>query len=91
MKMSVFSFSLLKKYLGISKLNMDDIKEQYETGKFVRSDKVKDLQKRLCFDLYYYLINAYPDLYEMISKEKLNEDHIYTAMRKVTPVVVKRY
>ena len=64
--------------------------EEYETGRFPRSLKVKDLQKRFCWDLFYaarltqFTVNVlYPD--------GCHDEHIYTTLKKICPVVTRRY
>lgn len=91
-------------HLGILKAGIDSVFDRarakgiclvtaYEKGEFHNSDKVKDLQKRFCFDLLYmsgikigdgigtggHIIGDYTD------------DHTYTALKKVCPKVTKRY
>ncbi len=57
----------------------------YQNGEFHNSDKVKDLQKRFCYDVLYgsglssFVCNT---LYTY-----LNDDHIYTALKKICPSV----
>ena len=63
--------------------------ENYEQGRFSRSDSVKDLQKRFCFDLMYAagLSNfVATELYEY-----MNDDHIYSALKSFIPKVEKKY
>lgn len=63
--------------------------DEYETGKFARADKVKDLQRRFCFDLSFGA-----GLNEFICKELypyMNDDHLYTALKAVCPKITKRY
>ena len=67
---------------------IDKVKAIYESGKFPRSEKVQDLQKRFCFDLLHFaqvpgLIN---DIYLYA-----NDSHIYTALKKVCPAITKQY
>ena len=64
--------------------------DNYEKGRFPRSDKVKDLQVRFCFDLAsgagltdYFCSTLYPN--------GCNDTHITTALKKICPKVVKRY
>lgn len=57
----------------------------YERGEFHNSDKTQDLQKRFCFDVLYGagLTKFVCDtLYSY-----LNDEHIYTALRAICPVV----
>lgn len=61
----------------------------YETGQFPRFDRVKDLQRRFCFDVAYKagLSRFFVDYVYSYA----NDDHIYTALKSICPVVVKRY
>ena len=62
--------------------------ETYETGAFPRSEKVKDLQQRFAFDMYYNT----PGLNAVICMMPgINDEHIYTALRAICPKVVRRY
>jgi len=67
----------------------DKLIREYETGDFARSERVKDLQRRLCFDLIhgaglskYIFDNLYP---------YLNDEHIYTALKKICPKVQRKF
>lgn len=66
-----------------------NIVNEYETGQFARSNKVKDLQKRFCFDLSFGA-----GLNQFICNELypyMNDDHLYTALKRVCPKITKRY
>jgi len=72
-----------------------NIVEDYEAGKFPRSDKVKDLQKRFCFDVLYFSgcklgdgvgIHGDINLYAYAHNE-----HLYTALKSFCPKVTKKY
>jgi len=67
----------------------DGLVSEYENGQFPRSDRVKDLQKRFCFDLLFgaglckYVSDVlYP---------YMNDDHLYTALKAVCPKVIRKY
>lgn len=62
--------------------------DYYENGKFPRADKVKDLQRRFCFDLFSCSVDN-----EFISElyEYLNDNHIETALRRICPVIKRKY
>jgi hypothetical protein len=63
--------------------------EEYETGNFPRADKVNNLQERFCFDLLYGAgLSRYVS--DNISPYA-NGDHLFTALRKATPTITKRY
>jgi hypothetical protein len=63
--------------------------EKYETGDFPRSETVKDLNTRFCFDMLYranlllwVIDNIYP---------YANDAHIETALKSILPKLVKKY
>lgn len=63
--------------------------ENYENGRFVRSDAVKDLQKRFSFDVLdaagltkFICETLYP---------YMNDDHLYSALKSFMPKVEKKY
>lgn len=61
----------------------------YETGKFFRADRVKNLQERFCWDMFYeagLTKYACDNVYSYA-----HDDHIYTALRKICPTVTRRY
>jgi len=62
------------------------IQAQYSEGRFYNADKVKDLQKRLCFDLLYAngKSNKFvcDELYQY-----LDDTHLYSALKQVCPSV----
>ena len=62
---------------------------EYEQGLFPRSEKTKDLQKRFCFDLLYGAgLNKFvcDELYPY-----LQDDHIYTALKAITPTINRKF
>lgn len=61
----------------------------YETGNIPRADKVKNLQERLCFDLLHYS-GLTPWVCDNIYTYA-NDDHLFTALRKICPTVTRRY
>ena len=66
----------------------DKLVETYESGNFARSELVKDLQRRFCFDMYYNT----PGLNAVICMMPgIDDNHIYTALKAVCPKVVRRY
>jgi len=73
--------SVLEKYPGLV--------QEYETGNFPRSETVKDLQQRFCFDLVYGAgLNRWisENLYPYMS-----DDHLFTALKRITPTVARKY
>ena len=73
--------AVLSKYSGLV--------EEYETGQFARSESVKDLQKRFCFDL---LFGA--GLSRWVSDNLysyMNDQHLYTALKAICPTIERRF
>lgn len=62
---------------------------KYENGAFHNASKVKDLQRRYCFDVLYSSVPA-----SWICRELypyLTDDHIYSALKAICSKVEKRY
>jgi GH24 family phage-related lysozyme (muramidase) len=55
----------------------------YQSGNFPNSDKVKNLQKRFCYDLAYAA--GLSRFFCSTLYEYANDDHIYTALRNICP------
>lgn len=69
--------------------NKGQLVAEYEQGLFPRSEKTKDLQKRFCFDLLYGAgLNKFvcDELYAY-----LHDDHIYTALKAITPTLTRKF
>lgn len=89
MKITQDHFDFLKSEIEKTLAKYPDLVAEYESGDFPRSDKVQDLQKRFCFDVLYG-----SGLSRWVSdnlSSYLNDDHIFTALKKICPVVVRRY
>jgi hypothetical protein len=66
-----------------------DLVSEYESGNFPRADKVKDLQKRFCFDVMYgagLTKWVCDNLYGY-----MHDSHIYTALKSICPKVTRNY
>lgn len=80
---------------GIDRVLSDnpDAVERYEKGKFYKSESVKDLQRRFCFDLYHAsgvtIGDGVGTSGDIIGN--YNDDHIYTALKTVCPKITKQY
>ena len=62
---------------------------EYENGNFPRADKVKDLQKRFCFDLMFGAgLNSF--VCDTISPYA-NGTHLFTALKSICPKVTRKY
>jgi hypothetical protein len=66
-----------------------NVVEAYERGNFPRADRVRDLQKRFCFDLL-YAAGLLPFVVEHVYTYA-NDEHVYTALRRMCPVVTRKY
>jgi hypothetical protein len=66
-----------------------NVVEAYEAGNFPRADRVKDLQKRFCFDLL-YAASLLPFIVEHVYPYA-NDEHIYTALLRICPTVNRKY
>ena len=95
MKMTKQHLNILKQGIDeiLTRYNKETLIVLYETGQFARADKVKDLQKRFCFDLYFATglrigdgIGTDGDIIGDYS-----DDHIYTALKSICPKVTRRY
>ncbi len=89
MKMQARHYEQMKNAVDKVLLDRPDAVSDYEQGLFARSEKVKDLQKRFCFDMLYisgFMRQNSRELYDY-----LNDDHIYTALKRIIPKVVRRY
>ncbi len=91
MKMSQAHYTVLKSAVNevLDKHNSDgELVRCYETGAFHNASKVKDLQKRFCFDVLYGTgLNSWVcnELYTY-----LDDSHIYTALKSICPTVTAK-
>ena len=60
----------------------------YEKGNFSRADKVTDLQRRFCFDVLY---GSGLTIWVSDNLSYLTDDHIFSALKKVCPIVARKY
>ena len=90
MKIKTQHFDELKSHIQekFKTVILSDLIDAYEKGNFQRSDKVQDLQKRFCFDVLY---SSVPSSFISVLYEYLNDAHIYTALKKICPSIVKKY
>ena len=91
MKMKTEHYDYIKHEIDnlFKRYNKENLINEYSKGLFPKSDRVKDLQERFCFDLVfraglskYFCENLY---------SYLNDKHIYTALKKICPKVSKQY
>ncbi len=89
MKMKPHHFVTLKTEIKKVLTENPKIVQLYESGQFLKSDKVKDLQRRFCFDLLYKAgLNSWVSnmLYTY-----LDDNNIYTALKKTCPTVTRKF
>jgi len=93
MKFTIEHLDILK--AGIDKVleNNPTAAQAYEEGRFARSESVKNLQKRFCFDVFYASgvkigdgIGTQGDIVG-----DYTDDHLFTALKAVCPKVVRKY
>ena len=89
MKIKPEHFQHLKTEINVILSKYDRLVEEYETGQFPRSEKVKDLQRRFCFDVLFgaglsrwVSDNLYP---------YMNDDHLYTALKAICPKLERKF
>lgn len=73
----------------IAKHGENAIIAAYEHGEFPRAEQVKDLQRRLCFDLL-YASGLTPWVCDNVYSY-VNDEHLFTALKKICPTVTRRY
>ena len=69
----------------VARYGESELIEAYQSGQFPRADKVKNLQKRFCFDLLLATNQTrwiFDNLYDY-----LTDDHIYTALKRMCPTI----
>ncbi len=89
MKITKEHYDFLNKEINHVLIKYPNLVDEYENGHFARADRTKDLQKRFCFDLLYGA-----GLTKWVCDELypyMNDDHIYTALKNICPVVTKKY
>ena len=80
---------------GVDKVlaNNPHAAQAYEEGRFARSEKVKDLQRRFCFDVFYASAVKIGDGVgtsgDIIGN--YTNDHLYTALKTLCPKVERKY
>lgn len=90
MKMSKETYQELKTVIDNLMLKDTALRQDYRNGDFANSDKVKDLDKRFRFDVWWYIKKQNPALANMVANEDLNDDHLYTALKKTIPPLVEK-
>lgn len=92
LKMKEEHFNTLYEAVNKAYEHNPDAKYRYEHGDFANADRVKDLQRRLCFDTLHLATDQFaPEGFHRELYDYLNDDHIYSALKRMCPVVEMKY
>ena len=89
MKIKPEHVAIMKTAIDNVLLENPGIVADYETGNFPRSDYVKNLQTRFCFDLGYKA--RLSSFYCTTLYTYANDTHIFTALKSICPKVTRKY
>ena len=93
MKFTKEHLAILKKGIDVVLNNNSNVIEMYEIGQFTHSEKVKDLQTRFCFDLFYAsgvkIGDGVGTTGDIIGD--YTDNHLFTALKAVCPTVSRKY
>ncbi len=84
--MKTEDFNAMQKAINEVLIANPDCVDRYNSGRFPRAEKVKDLQVRFNWDLLRCSTFDITTLYYY-----LNDDHIATALRRICPRVERNY
>lgn len=90
MKIKAEHFEILKVKVLTAFNNMggDKLVVEYSTGDFPRSNSVKDLNKRFCFDVFYA---SGANEWFCNNCDYLDSNHLYTALKSILPTVIRKF
>ena len=91
MKITTNNYNYLQAAVGGVLTKYPSIIEAYETGQFSRADRVKDLQRRFCFDVLAGAGIARWVSTNLYGLNDMDDDHIYTALKSICPTIIRRY
>lgn len=96
MKMNAEDFEFLNKAIQgiIDNYGEEKLVKDYEQGNFTNAYRVTDLQMRFCFDILWLAhkdVAGFKEFHLKRLYSYLNDDHIYTALKRVCPKVSKRF
>lgn len=96
MKIKALDFEKLKQCIEttLNHYGKDKLVKQYQSGQFVNSNKVNDLQMRFCFDILHLTSRDIAGFRDFINKtlyEYMNDDHLYTALKLICPKITRQY
>ena len=89
MKIQKEHFDYLQSKIDAVLAKYPNVAHEYEQGQFPRSDRVKDLQERFNFDLFYgagLSKWAADNLYTY-----MDDSHLSTALKRICPKVERKY
>lgn len=84
-------FEALKKAVKTVLEKNPEAVERYETGQFLRSDRVKDLNTRFRADVARVAITSSEELSYDLLYEYMNDDHLHSAMKRLVPNITRKY
>jgi len=88
MKINEYDFRHLSQDIELTLKQFPDVSEEYSNGRFVRSEKVKDLNKRFRWDLFWASTSV---SFRDALSDYLNNDHIDTALRRIVKPIERNY
>lgn len=83
MKLDEHTYSLIS--AAITPLDTNELRLSYLKGDIPRADKVKDLNKRYRWDLFWIVWHVRRDVRDAI--EGYDDSHLDTALRRIVPDV----
>ena len=89
MKIKKEHFNYLKSEIDAVLAKYPNVAQEYELGQFPRADRVKNLQERFNFDLFYgagLSKWASDNLYAY-----MDDSHLSTALKRICPKVERKY
>jgi len=89
MKIKKEHFNYLKSEIEVVLAKYPNVAQEYEQGQFPRAERVKNLQERFNFDLFYAARLsrwATDNLYTY-----MDDTHLSTALKRICPKVERKY
>lgn len=85
MKFSKSDYNILKVSIleTIKRIGKEKILTDYNTGNIPRYDRVKDINKRLRWDLYWSVHADVRDNFQIDGELKYDDSHVDTALKKI--------
>ena len=83
MKIKLIHYNYIKERVDELLASDPNIVRWYESGEFLSASKVKDVQRRFCFDVMRAAVGSRWVCDEIYPYA--NDDHLYTALRRICP------